>query len=173
MDGPPSWCMVVSMTCPCCRRCCWANDGGTLTRIPAFAAATYPVESKHALQKNCHIGRDATQVFDMLMTTCGNGDLCSRLLHNAINRAHLERITNCCLHSNTFRGSVTRQHIEKDRQHVRAYPPLGDAIRETHDDASSSNNTPWRITAMTMTGMCSAGDSGRQMRTIACQRSCS
>ena len=142
INGPPSWCMVMSMTCGCCRRWHWANGAETLTRVPAYAAASHPVEIKHALAKSCHIGRDASQVFDELVTTCGNGDLCSRLLCNAANRAHLERVSSCCSCQNKWPGSVTQKCIA-DTEHLQACPPLGDAVRDACDEASSSNNTPW------------------------------
>jgi len=145
IDGPPSWCMVMSMRCTCCCRRYWANDGRILNQLPAHAAAAYPVESKCALQKHCHISKEATAVFDILMTTYGNGNLCSRLLHNATNRAHVERVTSYCSYGQSFPGSVTRQHIEKDGECIRAYPPLGDAVRDTYDAASSSVNTRWGI----------------------------
>jgi len=57
-----------------------------------YARQAYPVETKHALNKNLHIGRSATDVMDLLMTTYGNGDLCSRLLFNAINRSYIHKL---------------------------------------------------------------------------------
>jgi len=115
-----------------------------LTQLPAFAAASYPVEAKYALDKNSHIGRDATDVFDTLMTTHGNGELCSRLLYNACNRAYLERVTSYYSYGKQYTGSVTRPHVQKDGEHMRAYPPLGDGIRDAYDEASISN-THWNI----------------------------
>ena len=145
IDGAPAWCMVMSMKCPCCRVRHWANDAKILTCIPAFAAAAYPVETKYALpNKNCHIGRCATQAFDILMTTYGNGDVCSRLLYNAINRAYLERITSYFSYRDTFKNSATKEYIE-DSEFVRACPPLGDAVRDSYDEAASNNNNHWRL----------------------------
>ena len=107
IDGPPSWCMIMSMTCPCCWRQHWANDGQMLTRLPAFATTSCPVETKCALStKNCRICRGTTDVCGILMTTYGNGDLCSRLLCNAIDRACLERVTSCHSRGKHFAGIV-------------------------------------------------------------------
>lgn len=145
LDGPPSWCMVMSMTCPSCRRRFNANDGEVLAGLPAYAASSYPVETKYALhQKNSHLSRQATEIFDMLLTTYGNGDLCSRLLCNTINRSYIERVASyysygvksqrCCL-----------PYPEKDGVYMTHYPPTGDSIRDAYDEASNSINTPWRI----------------------------
>jgi len=95
LDGPPSWAMVQSMVCVCCRVRMNANTDAVICQLPAYARNCYPVESKYAIpNKNCHIGRTATAVMDLLMPTYGNGDLCSRLLYNAINRSYLERVDN-------------------------------------------------------------------------------
>ena len=147
ITGAPKWCMVMSMTCPCCHRRCAANDGKTLVRIPACAAASYPVRSKCALpNKHCHLSKDATQILDLLMPTYGNGDLCSRLLCNAINRDYLERVQQCYSYASNGAGTCRRlPYIEKDGEFIRAFPPLGDAIRDVYDEACSSSNTPWKV----------------------------
>ena len=78
IDGPPIWSMVMSMTCPCCRACLQANSSEILCRLPGYARLSYPVELKYAIDnKNSHIGSSATAVFELLMLTYGNGDLCS------------------------------------------------------------------------------------------------
>ena len=91
IDGPPRWCMVQSMVCSCCRGRYHANSDSVLRQIPGYARSSYPVEPKYALPKNSHIRRSATQLLDLLMPTYGNGDLCSRLLYNAINRSYLDK----------------------------------------------------------------------------------
>jgi len=94
LDGPPQWCMVMSMTCRRCRSRHGANDGEILTHLPSYISSQCPVEPKYALKgNNSHLGRTSTQVFDMLMTTYGNGDLCSRLLFNTLNQTYLERVS--------------------------------------------------------------------------------
>ena len=96
LEGPPQWAMVQSMTCRCCPFRVDANDGELLCSLPACARQAYPVETKYANNKHSHIGRSATDVMDLLMPTYGNGDLCSRLLFNAMNRAYIERIQDYC-----------------------------------------------------------------------------
>jgi len=119
IDGPPLWCMVMSMTCPCCRYRVDANTGEVLCSLPAYARNAYPVETKHAFDnKNLHIGQSATTVFDLLMTTHGNGDLCSRLLYNAINRSYIERVEN--YYSLQKEGALP--YVEKDGEHITKYP---------------------------------------------------
>jgi len=87
--------MVIMLSCLRCRRRYASNNREMFIQLPAYTAAAHPVESKYALQcKSCHLGRNATDVFDMLMTMYGNGDLCSHLLYNAINRAYSEQVSN-------------------------------------------------------------------------------
>jgi len=151
-EGPPLWCMVQSMVCRCCKARLHANADEVLCKVPACARAACPVETKHALpSENSHIGKGATAVFDLLMPTCGNGDLCSRLLCDSINRSHMERVTCCCSCHKTHRSAgatsaaATEPCINKDGQHVKARPPLGDGIRDTYDSACSNQNNPWKM----------------------------
>ena len=53
IDAPPSWCVVMSsMVCGSCKRLFDANDGEVLFSLPAYAAATYPVETNYAQSNN-------------------------------------------------------------------------------------------------------------------------
>jgi len=144
MEGPPLWCMVQSMVCPCCRYRTDANVGELLCLLPAYARNSYPVETKYCFDnKNAHIGRTATTVLDLLMTTCGNGDLCSRLLYNAINRSYLERVENYySLPTVIKKEGGALPYVDKDGGYITTYPPLGDGVRGSYDAACSSNNNP-------------------------------
>jgi len=146
IDGPPMWAMVMSMTCPCCRHRVNANASEILCNLPAYARAGYPVESKYALNKNSHLGVSATTVFDLLIPTYGNGDLCSRLLHHAINKSYLERVED---YYSFYRVQKQKEappkYVENHGYYIRAYPPTGDGIRDAYDSACSSSHTPWGI----------------------------
>jgi hypothetical protein len=84
--------MVMSMTCPNCKARYIANDSIILCQLLAYAMLAYPVDSRYAAgNRNSHIGRDASNAFDMLLPTYSNGDLCSRLLYSAINHSYIER----------------------------------------------------------------------------------
>jgi len=145
MDGPPQWAMVQSMTCRCCRYGVDANSGEILCSLPAYARNAYPVETKYAFDnKNCHLGRTVTELMDMMMPTSGNGDFCSRLLFNAINRSYIERVENYhsyCKH----KSKEASAYVEKDGYYIRNYPPLGDGIRDAYDAACASQFTPWKV----------------------------
>jgi hypothetical protein len=145
LEGKTAWGMVMSMTCPKCKTRINANDGAVLASIPSYAATAYPVQSNFALSnKNCHLGRSATDVFDLLsMPIYGNGDLCSRLLYNGINRAYLERVGT--YYSINAGQSNTLPYLQKDGEYIRAYPLLGDTIREYYNEACSSSNQPWQL----------------------------
>ena len=157
LDGPPQWCMVMSMQCPGCKARFHANESNILCRLPAYASVAYPVDSRYAgSNKNSHVARSATDLFDMLLPTYGNGDLCSRLLYNAINRSYLERASSYYSEiadnkRKTVNDSVNdtmtgiSPYIEKDGVYMRYYPPLGDMIRNLHNEASLSSNNHWGI----------------------------
>jgi len=101
-------------------------------------------ETKHALaNKKSHSNKSATTVLDVIMTTHANGDLCAKMLCNATNRSHLEKVQS--YHSHNAGNDKTILHIKKDEQCTRVFPPLGDNIRDTVDEAASNNNNPWGI----------------------------
>lgn len=153
LHGAPSWCIVQSMICPICSRRFDANDGELLVSLPSYAAEAYPVDTKYAISnKHSHIHRKATDVFDSIMLTYGNGEMCSRLLYNAINRDYISRlkgyysfVADCC---SNHEGTVTptlEDYIELHGGFIRQYPPLGDNIRDVFDEAASSSNNHWGI----------------------------
>jgi hypothetical protein len=161
LDGPPSWAMVMSMQCPSCKIRFSANDSTILCRLPAYASSFYPVDTRYALaNKNCHLSRSATDIFDSILPTYGNADLCSRLLYKAINRAYLERAASYFSHVAECRGSKvtsmvnatdqdtmqdTQPFLDKDGVYIRAYPPLGEIIRDLYNEASHNSNNHWGI----------------------------
>ena len=114
IDGPPQWCMVMHLHCPRCKQRYKSNDSEILWRLPAHVACQYPVDSRYAgSNKISHVSRTATDMFDLLMPTYGNGDLCSRIIYNAINRSYLERVASYySLHAES--GSAVEPYIEKD-----------------------------------------------------------
>jgi hypothetical protein len=78
LAGAPMWCMVMSMTCSNCEARYNANDSTVLCRLPAYAMHAYPVDVRFTVgNRNTHIAKDATDAFDLLLPTYGNGDLCS------------------------------------------------------------------------------------------------
>ena len=144
LDGAPQWCMFQYMQCTTCRVNYSANDGEILARLPLCAAEAHPVESKYAVSAaNNHLGRSATDVLDLLMTTYGNGDLCSRMLLDAVNREYKQKVANYY----TYPGKRAKPYIQKDGEFIstNAFPPLGATLRTTFDKAASSNNVPWKI----------------------------
>ena len=112
LDGAPSWCTAQKMTCACCHRSFDANENAVLLSIPQHTSNCYPVEPKCALTNHSfHLERNAAEVMDSLMLTYANGELCSRLLHNTINRSYLERIT---LHYSYHKANPMSNNKVKD-----------------------------------------------------------
>jgi len=146
LDGPPQWCMVMSMKCNKCKARFDSNNSEILCKLPAYAMSAYPVDSKYATgNNNSHIGRDATNVFDLLLPTYGNGDLCSRMLYNAINRSYIEKAASYYSYHIEKESTTTTPYVERDGQYITFYPPLGDAIRDWYDEASNTSHNPWGI----------------------------
>jgi hypothetical protein len=127
VDGPPAWCMVMSMTCTNCHARFNANDSAILCRLPAYAMYAYPVDTKYAGKRFSHIGRTASNMFDLLMPTYGNGDLCSRLLYNAINRLFLDKSASYYSYFVNEEGKQAVPYVDKD-EFLWTYPPTGDMI---------------------------------------------
>ena len=146
IEGPPIWCMVQSMSCSCCRRQFSANDGDMLVNLPPHVANEYPVTTTYAVDNaTCHISRNATESFASIMVTYGNGELCSKLLDDAVNRDYIRRMEACCSYALFTGKESTREHIPKDGTFIKQCPPLGDTIRDLCDAAASSANNRWGI----------------------------
>jgi hypothetical protein len=145
LQGAPQWCMVMSMTCPSCKSRHNANDAVILSRLPAYAMLAYPVDTRYALLcRNSHLGRDATNVFDQILPTYGNGDLCSRLLYNAINRCYIERVSSYYSFYDGTSGTL-EDYIEKNGEYLKSFPPLGYTIRDIYDEATNNPHNPWHV----------------------------
>lgn len=158
--------MVQSVQRGCCRARFNANNGVALSRLPRFAAQAHPVDSRCCLsrQSHCHIAKSATDVFDLVMTTCGNGDPCSRLLFNSVNRAYLLRVGDYYSCNVQTPATPTQRYIEKDGCFIRAHPPLGDTLRDTFDEATASSLNPW--------GISDHDRNTRETQGVGCQISC-
>ena len=79
------------------------------------------------------------------MVTHGNGELCSKPLHSALNRSYIRRLKvfySCARHHGL--QSVS-DYVEKDGTFIKQCPPLGDTIRDMWDKAASSANNAWGI----------------------------
>jgi hypothetical protein len=145
LDGAPSWCIVMSFVCPCCKRRFDANEGDVLINLPDYAADAYPVEPKFAFgNTNSHLARTATETFESIMLTYGNGELCSRLLYNAVNRNFVRRLKAYYSYAEQQKIPVA-DYIEKDGCYIKTFPPLGDTIRDMYDEASYSGSNHWRL----------------------------
>ena len=90
--------------------------------------------------------RDATNVLDQLMLTCGNGEMCSNLLHTSINTTYIQKITDCMSCHQAHRGSETvAPYIVKDGVHIKQHPPRGDTICDVYNEAATSPHNRWGI----------------------------
>jgi hypothetical protein len=140
------------MQCSSCSRIASATDCDVLSRIPLHIASNYPVDPKYALCNwESHVARTATDIFDQIMTTYGNGELCSRMLYNAINRAYLQYVASYYSFYKEYRRQFptrivnAKEYVRKDAEFIPLYPPLGDSIFDLYDAASSNSDVPWQL----------------------------
>lgn len=147
LDGAPAWCIVMVLKCPCCKRRFNSNEGDVLVNIPEYAADAYPVETTYALANSTyHLSRNAAEVFSSIMVTYGNGELCSKLLFNAINRDYMRRLkVYYSMAKERKEGTRTERYVDKDGTFIKQYPPLGDNLRDLYDAAAASSKNPWCI----------------------------
>ena len=145
LEDAPSWCIVMKLHCSCCKRDYDANDGEVLVNLPDHIADLCPVDTQCALSNFAsHLSRTTTEVFSSIMLACGNGELCSKMLHNATNRAYIRRLKACCSKANAMEKKPVA-HVEKDGCYVKTFPPLGDTVRDMWDASASSRTNAWRI----------------------------
>jgi hypothetical protein len=147
LAGQPTWCMVMSMVCTsCCKRRFDSNTSDVLLNVPPFAASHYPVDTHFACHNTkCHLSKDTTEVFGLLMVTYANWELCSKMLYNALNRAYLERIEvylSLCKEKN---HGTPDPFVDKDGGFIKQFSPLGDTVRDMFDAALSSSKNRWGI----------------------------
>ena len=145
IEGGPTWCMVQVMECACCHRTFDANEGTVMARIPQYMACSYPVEMNFALAgKQSHLSRGATEVFRHMMLTYGNGEMCSRILYDVLNRDYIKRIK-CYYSMARQQQKKPEPYLVKDGTFIKAYPPLGDTVRAMWGAAAATNCNPWGI----------------------------
>lgn len=152
LNGPPSWCMIMELKCSNCKTNYDSNEGAVICNLPIYMAAAYPVETKYCLGNNSHLAKTATNVFDIIMTTYGNGELCSRLLYNTMNRAYVDKVADYLSRhavaqdgQDETQSQSPRPYVEKDGGFITYFPPSGEYIRTAYDKSSETYNNHWRI----------------------------
>jgi len=145
LDAPPTWCVTMKMECSCCHRPFDSNDGDVLVNLPDYAADQHPVDTQCAFTNYAsHLSRATTDVFSSIMLTYGNGELCSKLLCNTMNRAYVRRLKACYSVAKKNAVSVP-DYVPKDGVYIKTYPPHGDTMRDMFQDAACSKKNPWRV----------------------------
>jgi hypothetical protein len=144
LDGPPAWAMVMAYTCQgTCKRKVAANDGDLLCSLPDHIYDLYPVEAKYA-RGNLHIAKTATEVFAKIMVTYTNGELCSKLIYNAINNSYKDRVKSYYAHCEDMRKKP-QPYPKKNGEFIVKWPPKGQQIRTLYREAAVSPWSPWKI----------------------------
>jgi len=78
-----------------------------------------------------------------------NGELCSRLLFDTMNRLYLKSLKDyLSLQKETNQTSTpptNHEYVKKDGVHIEQFPPLGESIRQIYLQASNSLNNLWVV----------------------------
>ena len=73
------------------------------------------------------------------MVTYANGDLCSRLLYDCINKSYTEKLKSyLSFFKNHLTDQEIQQYLKKDGEFLTCYPPGGDTIQQLYGDAANS-----------------------------------
>jgi hypothetical protein len=143
IDGPPSWAMVMVYKCQGsddCGRTFRGNSGELLCNLPPHIASQYPVEPKYARPEGrCHINKFATDVFEELLVTHGNGNLCTTLIINSMNQAYVTRLM-CHISYCKMHKVKPQEYVKKDGQFITSHPPQAHMIRSLYMAGAES---PW------------------------------
>ena len=142
LGGAPHYALVTNYYCPECKVTHAGNDGALINMLPSHFQKWYPVEAKWARGAQ-HLDLTATTVFEELLITHGNGDLCSRWLYSAINRDYRKRLTSYLSFCDSTHQKA-QDYPKKDGEWLTRFPPLGETIRKAYLEASMSTWNPWR-----------------------------
>jgi hypothetical protein len=144
LEGPPSWAMVMFYHCQgSCKRRIAANSGDLLCCLPEHIANEYPVDPRYA-RGNQHIAKQATDVFEEIVLTYTNGELCSRLLYNSINKAYTDKVTSYFSLCRSL-NKKPETYPKKNGGYIVKWPPLGGSIRKLYQEAAMSPWIPWKV----------------------------
>ena len=139
LDGQIKWCIVHKYKCNCCKATVDGNDGRLLRTLPAFARQAYPVVPKFA-QPNTkwHLDKEASQLFETMMGTYGNGDMFSKnILYRAMIQCHHSKrlvYYSLCSAYRARHGSErpSKPFPELHGEFITKYPPSGQNLRDLH-----------------------------------------
>jgi len=87
-------------------------------------------------------------VFASLLLTYGNGEMCSKLLCDGLNRSYICRLKSYYSKAKevvTGNEKQVPEHVGKDGVFTKTFPPLGDTICDMLNAAAISNTKPWQI----------------------------
>ena len=88
--------------------------------------------------------KEATHLFDELMVTHGNGDLCSKQIYSGINKDYEDRqmrYYSFCVST----GQKSEDYPKKDGEWLVTFPPQGDTIRQLYDAACNCDWNWWGL----------------------------
>ena len=136
IDGPPDWAIVMKYKCGKCPKQHNANDGAILHQLPEYIRANYPVYPRYAAG-TYHLNRPASDLFEEMMITYGNGDFFSKLMYNSINKHYLTRLEEYLSYHQTKNLKCDR-YPEKDGEFLSTAPPTGTSLRSLYETVAVS-----------------------------------
>lgn len=150
VDGPPAWVITKSYECPECpgptKRIYKGTDGDLLVMLPEWVASHYPVDPQYAIPGAMqHLAKMATTIFEDLMLTYGNGDLCSTLMFSSINSCYRKQAMSYYSKCKRKKFEKPAPFPERDGIYITKYPPTGNTVRNIYDQASASTCNFWAV----------------------------
>jgi hypothetical protein len=145
LDGPPQWAILFSYKCQGkdCGKTFMSNNGELLAKsLPPHIASLYPVDPKWA-RGEAHITKVATKQFESILPKYTNGDLCAKLLFDAINESYVDRLKNYFSRCIT-KGIKAENYPGKD-YYLAKYQPTGPTVRKQYLESQQSN---WTFTGL-------------------------
>ena len=136
IDGPPDWVIVMKYKCDSCGKMFAGNDGAILQDLPLYIRAQYPVYPRYATGR-WHLSRPASDLFEELMMTYGNGELASRLFYGMINKHYIWRLEEY-LSYHAHHDRTCDEYPLKDSEYIRYTLPSGAALRALYEEVSKS-----------------------------------
>ena len=111
------------------------NDGQLLVGLPPYICQVYPVEPRFA-NGTFHFDTSASDEFDCILKTYGNGDFCSKKMFRMSAMKYTRSLE-------YYLSTNPTKRFPSYSEWTKAYPPSGQAIREYYVLAEQSPNQPY------------------------------
>jgi len=93
-----------------------------LVNLPDYAVDAYPVETQYTFDDyESNLSRSPTDAFSAIMLTFGNGELCSKMLYNSLNRDYMRRAKAYYSKAKEKKAKNISNYVAKDGVYIKTY----------------------------------------------------